>query len=99
MLDSDQRPDFENIAIGTRGTKYEAHVEHQEFTHHGGGVHSLGVGHGHGGVSVHEQHRHRHADDVGTAEYDSPLPRDLHAIAVQELDAALRRVVRMHVFV
>lgn len=52
--------------------------------------------HGDGGVATHEQQCRRHAHNVGAPNYYRIFARDIHARALEELDAALGRARHVH---
>jgi len=52
--------------------------------------------HGDGGVATHEQQRRGHAHDVGAPNHHRTFARNLHARALDELDAALGRARHVH---
>ena len=54
-------------------------------------VSSAGVADRHGCVAVQEKHGNRDAQDVAATNHHSVLSSNLHVVAVEQLDAALRR--------
>ena len=64
--------------------------EYLGFAAERGEVFRLRVADGDGGVALEQHHRDGLADDEAAADDDGALPRQLHAVVVEHVDAGLR---------